>query len=100
MSIPSKLSNISHIFKNFYDKKFQNRELNWLHDKGSVVVQTTYLQNHYQAEVTVTQCAILMQLNEKDRITCKELMDQLGIDQAALVKALKNNFCKPKTGIV
>jgi hypothetical protein len=54
MNIPSKLANISLIFQNFYDRKFQNRELNWLYDKGSVVVQTTYLQKHYQLEVTVT----------------------------------------------
>ena len=100
MNIPSKLGNISLIFKNFYDRKFQNRELNWLYDKGSAVVQTTYLAKHYQLEVTVTQCAILMQLNEKDRVSCKELIDQLGIDQAALRKALKTNLCKPKSGVV
>ena len=41
-----------------------------------------------------------MQLNEKDRVSCKELIDQLGIDQAALRKALKSNLCKPKTGVV
>ena len=59
------------------------------------------MQRPFQIEVTVTQCAILMQLNEKDRISCKELTEKLGIDQAALRKALKTNFCKPgKTGIV
>lgn len=60
MTVPSKLSNIGMIFRNFYDRKFQNRELNWLYDKGSVVVQTTYLAKAYQLEVTVTQCAVLM----------------------------------------
>ena len=63
-------------------------------------MQTTYLPKHYQLEVTVTQCAILMQLNEKDRVTCKELIDQLDIDQAALRKALKTNLCKPNIGVL
>lgn len=28
------------------------------------------------------------------------LMDQLGVDQATLRKALKTNLCKPKVGVV
>lgn len=100
MNVPSKLNNISLIFKNFYDRKFQNRELNWLYDKGSVVVQTTYLAKAYQLEVTVTQCAVLMALNEKERVTVKELMETIGVDQPTLRKALKTSLCKPKVGVI
>ena len=47
-------------------------------------MQTTYLQKAYQLEVTVTQCAVLMELNDRDRVTVKELLDRLGIDPVTL----------------
>ena len=38
MELPSIMRNIQMTFTNYYTKKFSNRQLVWLYDKGSVVL--------------------------------------------------------------
>lgn len=63
------------IFSQFYQKKFQNRQLIWLYDKGNLVLQTTYLDRPYQLEVNSVQASILMLFNDKDRVKCEEVIE-------------------------
>ena len=67
-------------FANYYTKKFSNRQLVWLYDKGSITVQTTYLEKPYMAEVNVVQACIMKLFDKEDRITVKRIIDTLGID--------------------
>ena len=68
------MRNVQMVFGQFYQKKFSNRQLIWLYDKGSLVLQTTYLDRPYQLEVNSVQACILMLLNDQDRITCEEVI--------------------------
>lgn len=71
-----------------------------LFDKGSVMLKTQYLPREYQLEMTVVQACICMALNDKERVTMKELCDNHGLTMDELRRALKTAFCKPKVGVV
>lgn len=100
LTVPSQLRNTQMVFGQFYQKKFQNRQLIWLYDKGSLVLQTTYLDRPYQIEVNSVQASILMLFNDKDRIKCEDVIAQLGIDLAMFKAAVKTNLCRPKLGVI
>lgn len=74
------MRNIQMTFANYYTKKFSNRQLVWLYDKGSVVLQTTFLDKPYMAEVNVVQACIMKLFDTQDRITVKKILDTLGIE--------------------
>lgn len=45
--IPKQMIVVSEQFTQYYKSKFQNREINWLYNHGSVQVATTYLNKNY-----------------------------------------------------
>lgn len=75
-------------FANYYTKKFSNRQLVWLYDKGNITVETTYLTKPYMAEVNVVQAAILKLFDNKDEMTVKDVIDTLGIELPIVRAAL------------
>ena len=88
------------VFSQFYSKKFSNRQLIWLYDKGSLVVQSTYLDRAYQFEVNTVQACVLMMFNDRERATCEAVMQTLGIDLPTFKAAVKTNLCKPGSGVI
>lgn len=84
MELPSVMRNIQMTFANYYTKKFSNRQLVWLYDKGSLTLQATFLDKPYMAEVTVIQAAMLKLFDDRDEMTVKEMIDTLGIDLSTL----------------
>jgi hypothetical protein len=72
----------------------------WLFDKGTVTVQTTYLEKPYMAEVNVIQACIMKLFDKEDRITVKRIIDTLGIDLAQFRQVMKTNLCRPKVGML
>jgi hypothetical protein len=74
--IPRQLGVMKDGFSQFYKNKFQNREIAWLYNHGSVNVATNYLNKKYQLVVNVFQTAILCLFNSTDSLTYGEIKER------------------------
>ena len=98
-NIPPQLNEVQTSFTNFYKRKFQNRQINYLYSHGMVQIQTTYLNKAYQIIVNVFQTCIIMLFNENETMTYSQVQEKSGLNDRDL-KSSMMKLCHPKLGII
>ncbi|XP_046984562.1 cullin-2 [Schistocerca americana] len=76
-SVPKELEKAVQKFETFYHKGFSGRKLTWLHHLSQGELKLGYLKKPYQVTMQTFQMAILLQFQEVDSLTCREVQECL-----------------------
>merc|ERR1719288_768937 len=81
-SLPSAINNCVEKFNNFYVGQHSGRKLTWLNapQMSKAEIVTNCFQNKYTFQVSVIQMAILLNYNDEERWTVKQLKESLTIN--------------------
>jgi len=76
-SLPQEMKVITTKFEQFYKNKYQNRNISWLYNNGSLELRPVYITSKpYQFVVSCYQAVVLLQYNRgKAEYTFQELRD-------------------------
>jgi len=96
--IPKSLEDMQAKFKRYYDQKFNNRQLKWLYQFGTIELNAKYDKTYFMT-VNVFQATILELYNQKDVYTYGELLDKTGIPEKEIQSSLLM-FCKPQVKLL
>eukprot|EP00347_Sterkiella_histriomuscorum_P008775 403343805 len=72
-NIPKSISESHENFLQFYKKKFNGRTLNWSIDYCSSIVKATYDSQNYQFEASGVQAIVLLNFNNVQRMSYKDI---------------------------
>lgn len=93
---PSELTKAMERFTSFYNSHAVGRQLNWLFNrsKGELVMQGA--KQRYFVKANTFQMAILLQFNEQNSFTAKQMHENTGINKNYLLQMLAFLVVKPK----
>jgi len=78
-NIPTLLDNHMSEFTEYYDLKFKNRTLKWIHELSWAEIKAQYKDATYSFIVSSIQMSILDIFNRFDQITVSEIIKELGM---------------------
>ena len=79
-NIPTLLDNHMSEFTEYYDQKYKNRTLKWIHDLSWAEIKAQYKDATYSFIVSSIQMSILDIFNRFSQITIHELIKELGMN--------------------
>lgn len=74
-SLPQELERSVQTFTDFYQKQHSGRKLTWLYNYSKGELMTHCFNNKYTLQASTLQMAILLQFNQSEELTIKQLMD-------------------------
>lgn len=98
-NIPRQMVKVQEVFTQFYTQKFQNRQILWLFNHGSLQLKTNYLPKSYQLMVSCFQASILFLFNEFDVLTVKDIQSRLAISEQDFTDSMLK-LCNPKSKVL
>ena len=95
MTVPFDVAPYIDIYTQYYKIKYPYRELVWNFTFGTGVIKIKLGQKYYNLQVNTPQMFVLLQFNEKDKMTASDLSINLGLPVSKLGKVL-NSLLKAK----
>jgi len=84
VAIPSEMTDCLTIFKDWHNKKHQQRKLSWVFSLGNVTVKAVYGKKTYDLSVMTLQAVVLNALNSGKTMKFTELMEVLNLEEPIL----------------
>ena len=81
------------VFKNWHDKRHQQRKLTWVYTLGNASVRATFGKKTYDLQVTTLQAIALNALNEGNSLSYSELGKMLNLEENILKPLLHSLSC-------
>lgn len=91
--IPKQLMIYHVIYKNFFNKKYENNPekiLDWLHDTSTVILKVHFDKQSYVFKMTASQAFVLMLYDTEDSYTYEKLIEKLEMPKTILDGILKS----------
>jgi len=90
-NIPTLLDNHMSEFTEYYDQKYKNRILKWIHDLSWAEIKAQYKDATYSFIVSSIQMSILDIFNKVNQISVSELIKELGLNISSF-QSVKHEF--------
>jgi cullin-4 len=81
-ALPANIQRQMELFKVFYLSKHSGRKLTWQHALAHCVVRAKYTKSRKEFVVSFLQALILLEFNDRDSMTYKEILDKLALEQS------------------
>lgn len=91
LQLPGEMLQCVETFQKYYLEKHNGRKLTWLHQLGRAELRCNCLKskNQYFFSASLLQTIIILQYNNADELSVRELQNDTGIDLAALKQNLQ-----------
>ena len=80
-SLPQELEKSVQTFTEFYQQQHSGRKLTWLYNYSKGELMTHCFKNKYTLQASTLQMALLLQFNQSEELTIKQLMESVQINQ-------------------
>jgi len=80
-SLPQELEKSVQTFTEFYQQQHSGRKLTWLYNYSKGELMTHCFKNKYTLQASTLQMAILLQFNQSEQLTIRQLMDSVQLNQ-------------------
>jgi len=80
-SLPQELERSVQTFTEFYQQQHSGRKLTWLYNYSKGELMTHCFKNKYTLQASTLQMALLLQFNQSEKLTIKQLMESAQITQ-------------------
>jgi cullin-4 len=87
------------LFEAFYSQKHESRRLTWHHALSYVTLAANFPAGRKQLHVSLFQAAVLLQFNEADTLSYRDLAQRSGLDKEELARTLKS-LCLGKVRVL
>lgn len=77
-------------FTQWYSTQHQNRQLSWRYQLATVTMSARFDSGKYEMTLSLFQAVVLLQYNEEDHLTFKELQERTGIETGELKRTLQS----------
>lgn len=91
MKVPFDLAPYIDIYTGYYRTTYKHRTINWNFNIGTAIVKLTLGGKEYHLQLSTPQLFLLLQFNQKEKITAQELAELMGIPPKKLAPIL-NTF--------
>ena len=89
-NIPRELSQPLDLFQNFYQQRFPNRKVTWVHERSTCEVELLYLRKPYFVLLESSYMASLLLLfDDQDSMSIQELHDKTHLPLDEIIKNLQ-----------
>jgi cullin 1 len=94
IDLPKEMLDSQAQFKAFYDNRTKNRRLAWIYSLGSVTIKGNFDARPVEMLCSTSfHAAVLLQFNDKEELSFKELQEQLRMPKEDLVRVLHSLAC-------
>ncbi len=93
VAIPGEMTECLDIFKDWHNKKHQQRKLSWVFSLGNASVKAVYGKKTYDLQVTTLQAIALNALNSGKSMTFNELKTALNLEDQILKPLMHSLSC-------
>jgi hypothetical protein len=94
-NVPNELQPYIDIYTNYYAVIYPHKQLYWNYNLGYAKYEVDFGTNKYEFQLTLPQLFVLMQFNNKEKISAQELATNLGVTLSVLGPVL-NGFLRTK----
>ncbi|WWD19893.1 hypothetical protein CI109_104362 [Kwoniella shandongensis] len=77
-------------FTSWYSTQHKNRQLSWRFQLATVTLTGRFPSGKYEIGVSLFQAVVMLQFNEVDTLTFKELKDRTGIEAQELIRTVQS----------
>ncbi|ORY31595.1 putative ubiquitin-protein ligase [Naematelia encephala] len=77
-------------FTSWYATQHKNRQLSWRWQLATVTLSGRFASGKYEIGVSLFQAVVMMQFNEEDVLTFKDIKERTGIESSELVRTLQS----------
>ncbi|EIW72204.1 hypothetical protein TREMEDRAFT_24724, partial [Tremella mesenterica DSM 1558] len=77
-------------FTQWYSTQHQNRQLSWRYQLATVTMTARFDSGRYEITLSLFQAVVLLQFNEDDSLSFKELHERTGIETKELARTLQS----------
>lgn len=95
MIVPFDVAPYIDIYNQYYKIKYPYRKLEWNFDQGVGIIKIKLGEKYYNLQVNTPQMFVLLQFNEKQKLTAIELASNIGLPMSKFGKVL-NSLIKSK----
>lgn len=93
VTIPPEMTQCMDIFKEWHDKKHQQRKLAWMFSLGNATVKGVFGKKAYDFQVTTLQAVALTVLSGGKKMTFSELAEALNLEEPILKPLMHSLSC-------
>ena len=90
---PTELAPYQKVFEDFYQAKFQGRQLQWQHSLGHCVLKARFPKGIKELNVSLFQTLVLLCFNQSDELSFDQLKESTGIENGELCRTLQSLAC-------
>ncbi|KAK8853464.1 hypothetical protein IAR55_004171 [Kwoniella newhampshirensis] len=77
-------------FTSWYSTQHKNRQLSWRFQLATVTLTGRFASGRYEIGLSLFQAVVMLQYNEVDTLTFKELKDRTGIETQELIRTVQS----------
>ena len=93
VTIPPEMAQCMDIFKEWHDKKHQQRKLSWMFSLGNATVKGVFGKKSYDLQVTTLQAVALKVLSGGKKMSFSELAEALNLEEPILKPLMHSLSC-------
>lgn len=87
--LPQSVMSTTDVFSKYYLGRHSGRRLTWQTNMGVVDVRANYAKRKHEFTVTVPMMAILLQFNDRDRVSYQDMLSELDMPDVELKRNLQ-----------
>nr|XP_019706195.1 cullin-1-like [Elaeis guineensis] len=93
LHLPAEMANGIEVFNKYYSSKTHSRKLTWIFSLGTCTMVGRFDAKPIELIVTTHQAALLMLFNTSDRLSYKEITEQLNLPNEDVIRLLHSLAC-------
>eukprot|EP00871_Galdieria_phlegrea_P005046 jgi/Galph1/5542/GphlegSOOS_G4136.1 len=93
VKLPKELAKLQDAFTRFYLNKYAGRKLTWTHNNSSCTLRANFPYGQKTISVSLYQTLVLLQFNESDSLSLKEINERVGLEMKELKRTLQSLAC-------
>ena len=93
ITLPAEIVRLHELFSGFYCAKHANRKLTWENSLGHCLIGGRFPKGNKDLQMSIYQGAVLLNFNESETATFKEIQQAIKIDHPTLMRVLQSLAC-------